>query len=230
MSVESGEWVVYHPPKSVSFGHQSRMRDPRRAWPTVERFMADLTLFTLGDRMELTCHDPSARTDGDVAAARIREARRCFGPEIPPQGRYKTHPRWKIGESQLESAIQFALDDDRFPKQELGPSWFSFNYEFRWKEFDVPRVVPSGAEPRNCVSHLGVTIGQQRLFLQPSFIYPASCNSESLKDFIDRSELIAPFRFRDQYFNRWLPPQSPASKHGRYLRLEPTWRRGSVLH
>jgi hypothetical protein len=40
MSVESGEWVVYHPPKSVSFGHQSRMRDPRRTWPTVERFMA----------------------------------------------------------------------------------------------------------------------------------------------------------------------------------------------
>lgn len=36
------EWVVYSPPKSVSFGHQSRVRDPRKAWPTVEQFLMGL--------------------------------------------------------------------------------------------------------------------------------------------------------------------------------------------
>jgi hypothetical protein len=226
MSTDRGEWVVYHPPKSVSYGHQSRIRDPRRAWPTVERFMVDLARFTLADQIELTCHGPGVDTDADVAAVRLLEARRCFGPEIEPQGIYRTHPRWKISEAQLPSAIEFAFDDDRFPRQATGPTWLHFAYRFRWKKFDEPRE----REPRNDVSILGLTLGQQRLFLQPHFIYPAPWTSESLKDFIDRTELVAPFRFRAQYFKRWFPPQSPASKTGRYLRLESTWRRSSALH
>ena len=226
MSIEPREWVVYEPPKSVSFGHQSRIRDPRLAWPPVDRFMADLTQHTLGSHIELTCHGPSLRTGSEVASARLQEARRCFGPEIGDRAIHRTHPRWRICESQLTLAIQFALNDDRFPKQEVGPTRFHFAYNFRWREFDVCRDVSD--DPRNSVSLLGVTIGQQRLFLQPNFVYPASYDSEFVKDFIDRTELIVPFRFRDQYFKRWLPPRSPATKFGRYLRLEPTWRRGSV--
>jgi hypothetical protein len=35
------EWTIYHPPKSVSFGHQSRVRDRRRAWAmTYSPFLA----------------------------------------------------------------------------------------------------------------------------------------------------------------------------------------------
>jgi hypothetical protein len=228
MKVDSGEWVVYQAPKSVSFGHQSRIRDPRRAWPAVEKFLNDLTLFTLDDRIELACHDAGPQTDAEVAATRHREAQRCFGPEVP-QGSYRTHPRWKLDAIQLPAAIQFALDDDRFPKQESGPTWLSFHYQFHWKEFGAPSIEPGGADRRIGVSRLGIHLGGQRLFLQPHFVYPAPWNSEVLKDFIDRSELVVPFRFRDQYFQRWLPPKSPASG-GRSLRLERTWRRGSVLH
>jgi hypothetical protein len=229
MNIGAGEWVVYRPPKSVSFGHQSRIRDPRRAWPMVQQFMADLTRFTLGDRIELMCYGSGPQTNADVAAARTQEARRSFGPEVERQGTHQTFPSWRISEAQLASAVRFALDDDKFPKQEAGPSYLAFSYQFCWNEFDSGLGVAREIESRRILSFLIVTIGQQRLFLQPHFVYPAAWNSDPLKDFIDRSELIAPFRFRDQYFVRWLPPQSPGS-HGRRVRLEATWRRGSVSH
>jgi hypothetical protein len=151
MKVESGEWVVYHPPKSVSF------------------------------------------------------------------------------ETDLPSAIELALDDDKFPKQEAGPSLLRIHYRFCWNEFGAEQGMTNESESRRILSILGVTMGQQRLFLQPRFVYPAAWNSNALKDFIGRSEWIAPFRFRDQYFKRWFPPQRRV-QHGRILKLGSTWRRGSVLH
>jgi hypothetical protein len=229
MTIEGGEWVVYHPPKSVSFGHQSRVRDPRRSWPMVERFLAELTTFTLGSRVVLTCHDPGPQTDTAAAAARLAEARRCFGPERA-SGMYRTHPHWTLSESQVTAAVRFALDDDSYPEQPVGPSRLSFNYQFCWNEFDRFSGVKSGTESRSLMSSLGVIIGRRRLFLQPDFIYPAPWNSEPLKDFIDRTESIVPFRFRDQYFKRWLPPLGPRSKFGRQLRLDANWRRGTSLH
>jgi hypothetical protein len=228
MSVDATEWVVYGPPKSVSFGHQSRIRDPRRAWPLTEQFIAALTRSTFGHRMTLTCL-AEPQTNGDVAAARFQEARRRFGPETEQHGHHKTHPNWILTESQLPLVIEYALDDDKFPKQESGPSFLSFSYQFCWIEFDRGGAATGKTDSRRVLSTLGVIMGGQRLFLQPHFIYPAAWNSESLKHFIDRSELIAPFRFRDQYFKRWLPPAKPTS-FGRVLRLEAAWRRGSILH
>jgi hypothetical protein len=229
MSVDAAEWVVYQPPKSVSFGHQSRIRDPRRSWPMVQQFITDLTRSMLGDRIVLTCFDAELQSRGGVAASRVEEARRVFGPEDEQRGSYRTYPNWTLTEAHLSSAIEFALDDDKLPKQEVGPSWLSFSYQFCWIAFDHGSPEEGEVETRRILSVLGVTIGQQRLFLQPNFIYPAAWNSELLRDFIDRSESIMPFRFRDHYFQRWLPPQRPTS-NGRFLRLEPTWRRGSILH
>jgi hypothetical protein len=116
MQAGRGEWVVYHPPKSVSFGHQARIRDPRKAWPTVERFLNDVTRSVLAERISLTCHDASERTDERVAAARLEEARRRFGPDVAQSGPYRSHPHWDLDASQFAPAIEFALDDDKFPK------------------------------------------------------------------------------------------------------------------
>jgi hypothetical protein len=195
----------------------------------VQQFMADLTRSMLGDRIVLTCLDAELQSSGGIAASRVEEARRVFGPEDEQRGSYRTHPNWTLTEAQLPSAIEFALDDDKFSKQDVGPSWLSFSYQFCWLAFDRGSAAEGNAEARRILSVLGVTIGRQRLFLQPYFIYPAAWNSEVLKDFIDRSESVVPFRFRDRYFKRWLPLKRPAN-YGRLLRLEPTWRRGTVLH
>jgi hypothetical protein len=226
MSVDHPEWVLYHPPKSVSFGHQSRIRDPRRAWPTVQQFLATLTRSTFGHSRHLTCRDPALLNVAD-ATSRIDEARAIFGPEAEQRGPYRVHPTWSLSEAQIAAAIEFALDDDKFPKQEWGPSSFTFSYDFCWLEFDD--ALPAQAETRRIMSTLLVTIGQQRVFLQPLFVYPGAWDNERVRNFIDRTEAIVPFRLRDQYFKRWLPPEKRGSQ-GRRLRLESTWRRGKQLH
>jgi hypothetical protein len=194
----------------------------------VERFLAELTTFTLGSRIELNCRGPGAQTDAAVAAARLDEARRCFGPESASE-MHRTLPHWTLGESQVTAAVRFALDDDSFPEQPLGPSWLTFNYQFRWNGFDRIAGATSATESRNPMSSLRLIFGGRRLFLQRVFIYPAPWNSEPLKDFIDRTESTVPFRFRDQYFKRWLPPQGPRTKFGRHLRLDVNWRKGTGL-
>jgi hypothetical protein len=229
VDTEPNEWVVYNPPKSVSFGHQSLPRDARRAWPMVGRFLTELTTSTLGPRIELTCYLPSAQTDAIVAVARLEEARHRFGPEISNFGNHKMHPRWQLAEAQLNSAIQFALEDDKFPKQQHGPTRLYFSYQFCWTELKPPPRDGVQPESRSHQSHFGLSLGQQGVFIQPYFIYPVPSHSEFLKFFIDRTEPLVPFRFRNQYFQRWLPPRTKG-KFGRRLRLDANWRRGSVIH
>lgn len=222
MDADADEWVVYRLPKSSSHGQASSIRDPRKAWPLVQRFIAALTRATLGPRITLTCLQGEPR---NVTVAKIEEARRCFGAEAGPSGGF---PSWTLSEAQFPSAIQFALDDDKLPNQKFGlfgPSWITFTYRFFWIEFDRAAIGLEEAELQRMSSHLAVTIGQQRLFLQPLFVYPAAWTSEALKDFIERSELLAPFRFQDQNFKRWVSPRT--ASRDRLLRLEPDWRQRS---
>jgi hypothetical protein len=216
MSTDAEEWVVYQLPKSVSHGQASRIRDPRKAWPAVQKFMTALTRSTLGPHVTLTCLRTEPR---EVAAARIEEARRCFGPETE-HGQTSV---WRLSAAQLTSAIDFALDDDKFPRQKFGPSLVTFSYRFFWKAFDRDATEVNGAGRDPASSVLVVTVGQRRTFLQPHFVYLAAWNAPSLRDFIDRSEPLVPFQFRDQCFKRWLSPEKPPNR-SRLLRLAPGWR------
>ena len=68
MTGSIGEWVLYHPPKSVSFGHQSKVRAPRKAWPMVAEFLASCAQLEFGHLAELTCYKPNKWTKATVAA------------------------------------------------------------------------------------------------------------------------------------------------------------------
>jgi len=221
MDAEIIEWVVYHPPKSVAFGHQSRIHDPRGAWSMTERFLTSLTELTLGHLVELTCYGPNSWTDTAVAMERITEARGIFGQEVNSS---EIHPRWKISESQLQSAIQFALDDDKFPKQQMGPTRLHVYYRFLWNEFEKLPWQTNNTEPQDRMSRLGVIIGNKGSFLQPHFIFPAPWHSDFLRDFITKLEPIIPFRFRDQYFRRALLSVRGPRMRGRSLKLDKNWR------
>jgi hypothetical protein len=222
MSADAEEWVVYQLPKSVSHGQVSRIRDPRKAWPAVQKFMTSLTRATLNPRITLTCLQTEPR---EVAAARTDEARRCFGPETE-QGRTSV---WTLSEAQLTPAIDFALDDDKFPRQAFGPSLVTFGYRFFWNAFDLAATEANGAGLDRASSFLAVTVGQRRMFLQPHFVYPAGWNTPSLRDFLDRSEPLVPLQFRDQCFKRWLSPEKPPNR-SRLLRLDPGWRQQPLPH
>jgi hypothetical protein len=91
----------------------------------VELFLNTLTQYSLSPRIELAVSAPSEWTDTAVSAARMEEATRLFGSEKD------THPgRWAINELQLATAISFAFDDDKFPRQQAGPSDLYFSYRF----------------------------------------------------------------------------------------------------
>jgi hypothetical protein len=213
------EWVVYQPPKSAAFGHNSKPRDPRLVWPKVETFLSGLADVELGRISELICDGPSKWTDAQIATVRMAEARQLMGREAE---RSTPDSCWKLSESQIAPAVQFALDDDKFPKQEMGPTRLHVCYSFLWPEFErLPYWMAKG-ETRRPNSDLGVTVGSGRLFLQPAFVFPAPWNSEILRNFITHIGQIVPFRFRDQYFKRWLPPRGSAQ--GRRLNLPKNWR------
>ncbi len=200
-------------------------------------FLEEWTDFKLGHHAELTCHGPDAGVEASVAMSRIREARLLFGLE---RDRAETNPRWTIGDSQIEAAVRFALDDDQFPKQRLPPTYFHFYYRFVWKDFQKLPYKSSDESKRDGMSNLGLSFGYKGLFLQPTFVFPAPWTSEFLKDFIVRIEGKAPFRFRDQYFKRWIPltrratgsrgklsipaTRQIATRQGRHVNLHKSWR------
>lgn len=221
MDSGAAEWVSYHPPKSVSFGHQPRLRDPRKAWAAIGKFLEELTSFELLPRIELTCYGPDRGLSPAVAMARISEARKLFGPE---EDRSRTNPLWKIPQAQLPAAIAFALDNDKFPKQRIGPAWLHFNYAFLWQDFERLPYQTVANQDRNRKSRLMIFIGHNGMFLQPAFIFPAPWNSEMLRSFLTRIEPLTPFRFRDQYFKRVLATGSG----GQVRNLDKNWRRPVV--
>lgn len=215
--VKPDEWVIYSPPKSVAFGHQARVRDARRAWMLTYDFLKQQTNFALGHHVGLTCYSPTQHTDASVAFARIAQARALLGPEMSDEA---SSPHWDIQSHQLIDAINFSLDDEKFPKQAWGPTMLSFSYLFTWKNFDLPR---SPNEPRDVRSKLGVIVGGRSVFLQPRFVFPSTWNSEILRAFLTYIEPTLPFRIRDQYFQRWLSPSRKGS-FGRTRKLDKSWR------
>jgi hypothetical protein len=226
VSADSNEWVVYSPPKSTGFGHAARIRNARKSWPFIQKFLRDWTHFELGNRISLMVHSAEglvARgTDHHVALERLKEARRLFGQETSAPGVF---PGWDLSEKQLGEAIEFALDDDKYPNQDVAPSWLYFDYDFEWRTFAPISPVVSDGEQRKTYSDLGVIIGGGKVFVQPRFVFPSPWNSKRTIDFIDRIDEACPFRFRDQCFSRVLPPKGKASRYGRVYRLPKGWRK-----
>lgn len=211
------EWVVYDPPKSVSFGHQARVKDARRAWKLTEEFLNQQADFALGHHLDLTYYEPTQEADASVASARLAAARAVLGPETSAQPNCL---RWKIQPDQLPAAIDFALDDEKFPLWAWHPTNLHLYYLFTWKHFDL-LLAPN--ETRDVRSTLGVTIGGGSVFLQPRFVFPAAWSSEIFRTLLVRIEPASPFRFRDQYFKRWFSPVRKGG-FGRSLKLAKDWR------
>src|ERR1700742_4626684 len=95
----TNEWVVYQPSKSAAFGHQSRIRDPRRAWPAVQQFMAGLTRSALSRRITLKINS-ERYIDRDVAARRIQQALELFGRADDQLEANPSDPGWTLSEAQ----------------------------------------------------------------------------------------------------------------------------------
>jgi hypothetical protein len=207
------ERLVYHPPKFAAFGHQARIRDARAAWNATEAFLNKWTVYQLSPQIRLDCYGQQPSTDSAVSLARIEAARRQFGKESNPSSDPRHTKSWPLKPERLVEAIAFALDDDKWPRQALGPTSLHFWYTFQWR--DLPSVPE---QP----SHFGIFLGNQRAFLQPTLVFPAAYDAPSLRAFLTKLEDALPFRLRNQYFKRWFASQK--SKHGTVRKLDKNWR------
>jgi hypothetical protein len=228
------ERLCYQPPKSAAYGHASRLRNPRVGWPFTVEFLEKFTIhydYIAGIR--LSCSKPGKYTDETVAINRIQAAEKIFGPVTNA-----FFPEWKLTLDQLPLAIEFALDDDKWPRQDLGPVSLYFSYILLWREFlvcpapsrqDVVEYMRQDKwdDPgKSPLSRLGVSLGQRRLFLQPFFQFPFPYNSETGREFLACIEENLPFRFRDQYFKRM--PRSKKGTYGRMRKLPKGWRQVTI--
>src|SRR5262249_25315582 len=150
-----------------AFGHQARIRDARRAWNATLDFLDQWTINRVEPYVKLDCNWPSESTDSEVVAKRIETARTLFGPE---RNAFNVSGTWELALENLPIAISFALDDDKWPKQVLGPTRLFFRYHFQWKE-----------HPTESSSRLGIHLGGQRLFLQPALCFPLPHDSPELR-------------------------------------------------
>jgi hypothetical protein len=212
MTSDAIEYVAYSPPKSVSFGHVARFRDARKAWLATQSFLERHTRFRIAYPAELIVYGPDYGVEGEVAADRFSEAIDVFGPA--------TDGAWSVAEVNLDRAIAFALDDDCWSKQPIGPSQLSFAVAFSWAA--LQQVDRDDHIAVNMKSDVIISIGMHRVFIQPSLLIPAPFDSPITLGFLQAIEADLPFRLRDQYFKRLLP--SPKGGHRRSLRLPKNWR------
>lgn len=219
---EGRERVIYHPPKSVAFGHQARKRDPRLAWSMTKSFLEAFTDYRFGFG-DLQVHLPGEWTSEAAATASLTRARDLLGPEDP---RYQAK-MWRFSdEGQLPSVLELALDNDKWPNETIPPVALHFFYTFVWRDLTI---LPAGSAHQHDDqtwhandSNLGISLNRGPLFLQPTFVFPFPWDSPEFAEFLAQIEPAAPFRFRDQYFKRLLP-----SKKGGDLRsvnLKKGWR------
>jgi hypothetical protein len=228
---EEHDRVYYQPPKSVAYGHASRIRNARVAWPVTIEFFERFTIYQISPRISLSCQQPGKYINEDIAINRIKTARDIFGPETNP-----SCTEWQLTNEQLSMAIDFVLDDDKFPRQKPGSVRLYFSYTFFWRDFLVQPLSPGdkvfifdriikdqwnhlGTDP---LCSMGIHLGSRRLFIQPAFVFPFPYDSRITIDFLARIEESLPFRFRDQYFKRMI--RSNKGTYGKMRKLPKGWR------
>jgi hypothetical protein len=227
---DTGEVVLYAPPKSLAFGHQARIRDPRIAWPAISKFLDDFALYRLDPYVRFDCCGLGESMGHAVASERIEVARRLFGTEKNSAADPRHTRVWQLQPEQLPDAIAFSLDDDKWPKQNHGAVSLFFRYQILWREFlkrpPVSRDDLLRLPLTDDWSFLGVFLGGRRAFLQPHLVFPFHYCSDELAAFLRRIEETLPFQFRDQYFKRWL--RSKNGGYGRVLKLDKLWRQPNL--
>ena len=216
------EWTLYAPPKSTSFGHTARKRDPFAAWSMTRAFLETHTLTTFRPDSVLVALEPGPFIGRAAARAAFAAAETRFGaPERLPGGLHQ----WPLSEERIETALSLGLQDE-WAGETVGPLLIQAGYWFTWRKLLPPEPAQdlTAIEPPvpHCVSTLGVSLTKRRLFLSPLFFWPIPWFEEELESHLREIKPDCPIRLRDRYFSR--VPISKSAKADRKLKLGKGWR------
>jgi hypothetical protein len=205
------EVVVYHPPKSVSHAHGSRVRGARRVWTAIQHFLENHTEYRLSPTATVTCHGPDKYTDGAVANQSATETTTLLGIEPNVSGVFRT---WPVVSDQLPAVLEFAFGWERYPKQQIDPLSFYCSYNFNW------RGLPS-SQVESFESKLGICIWGRKVILQPTFVFSLPAASPELRRFLSSIESDLPFKMRDDFFRAIVPKVN--GKGEKDIKLKKGW-------
>ena len=204
------EILTYTPPKSAAFGHDARIRDPKKAWSLAEQFLSVHTVATLRQDVKFQCWAPNEWTDAEAANSCLEAARASFGNE--PDDTH-TIREWILGKDQIPRAIELLFECSKLPPKNAGRVSLDLCHDFIWREFPKESVDPS---------FLGIFFSNTKIFLQPYFLFPIAWDDREYAHWLEQITDSAPFRFRDQYFKRGIPTKR--DHHYRFLNLPKGWR------
>ncbi|GGY18108.1 hypothetical protein GJV26_24605 [Massilia dura] len=148
-----------------------------------------------------------------MAAACLDDARRRFGIERNPDESGKS---WELGAEWLEEAIEFALSDERWPRQKAGPLSLFAAYHFNWRDLSNEFPEPLASRDRGTCSVM-LNLHRRALSVAPFFIFPMAYESPAFQPFVDRLAAALPFEIKSRHLRRMLV--NPKNGATRYLRL-----------
>lgn len=190
--------IAYHPPKSVSHGHGSRVRGTRKGWAATQAFLQTHTKSEIRLPLKLMIWGPSQWTNEAVVAEARQAANHRFGA---PTNISREFHNWELGTNELPAALEFAFADDECPKQPLGPVSLYVSYSFEWRSMpNVPAGEPTQHFGRG--NFMGVSIGGRRVFIQPTFLFAASDEDPSFRAKLRKLEQSMPFVPKSRYYYR----------------------------
>jgi hypothetical protein len=167
----------------------------------------------LNPSITLRVDSPSEWTETAVATACLDAARRRFGMERNP---HDSSQGWELGAECLEDAIEFALSDEQWPKQKVGPLTLYIAYHFNWREFSNDFPEPLASWKRG-TCYIMLNFHRRALSVAPSLIFPMPYESVEFQPFVNRLEAALPFEINRKHLRRMLV--NPKNGATRYLRL-----------
>jgi len=207
--------VIYHPPKSSSFGHSATSRNPRKGWTQTKHFLETVTNYSLRDSVKLNIHCYPKWSDPILIEKCTMDAIEIFGPANKRTGELSN--TWHVPLTRIDEAIEFAMQDIDRPIQEIGPTRLHFCFDLTWKQHQsLSNVTDPGLG-----SHIGITLGGRRLFIQPTLRFPFQEVNRDLLDYLAYVQCHLPFKFRENCFKLFHPTKDGKSGIGR--KLGPGW-------
>jgi len=190
--------IAYHPPKSVSHGHGSRVRGTRKGWAATQAFLQEQTESEIRLPLKLMIWGPSQWTDQAVVAEARLAANHRFGTPTSISGEFHN---WELGKNEMPSALEFSFADDERPKQSLGPVSLYVSYSFAWRSMpNPPAAKPTQHFGRG--NSIGVSVGGRRVFIQPTFLFAASDEDPLFRSKLRELEQLMPFVPNSRYYHR----------------------------
>ena len=204
------EIVIYHPPKSTSFGHAASRRNKNLAWKETSAFLNKFTNYELCSWI--------------VPDIQYWERESVDGPRLSPESYLSLRnilgkpdnespfiKKWAIPQDKLDAVIKISLEKRN--TKPIDPIHLHFAYSFNWKSFESKeeelRVFLNSKRIHQ--SSITIYIGHN-LFFQPHLYFPYNYTDKSLREFIKQIKLYAPFKIKNKYFKRMIK-----TKKGKYL-------------